>query len=157
MKPKLSAKIKELFGIQKNWKELNREILLDLGINQKYRENWKPLFITKVDNKSNLISLQDENGVLFNVKSDNFTLRNLNRAISETKFKHIFGGNYQYEIWQWTYSYSKIKPPNFHFVLRTKLNKENQTSRKRKRMYHKSKIDCTNFFIKNLIHNKIVD
>lgn len=151
MKKPLKIKIKELFGIQKNSRELESEIKSYLGIPKKGFSNCKTSVIEKIDIENNSINLKLENGRSESIEIDNFTLRNLQNGISKVEFKHKYGTDYKYELSFYGYSISKIENAKFYCLLKTKLNEKNQTSRKRKRMYNKQRIECSKIYLKKLI------
>lgn len=151
MKKSLEIKIKEFFGIQKNSRELESEIRSYLGIQKKGFSNCKTSVIEKIDIENNSMNLKLENRRIESIELDNFTLQNLQNGISNVKFKHIYGTDYRYELSFYGFSISKIENARFYCRLKTKLNENNQTSRKRERMYNKQIIECSKTFLKKLI------
>ena len=105
--------------------------------------------------KKNLVKVKTENGKIIPIESDKKTTRNLIKGISENQFLPKYGTDFQNEIKSWNFSASLTKPPEFKVDLRARLKPENQTTEKRKKMYHKRNIIVTEYFIKNLIKKTI--
>ena len=107
--------------------------------------------IIEIDSEKNIVLLKSESGNIFQIESDKKTIRNLIKGISENQFLPKYGTDFINEIRGWTYSYSRTKPAEYKVDLRSKLKPEDQTTEKRKKMYHKRNINVTEFFIKKLI------
>ncbi len=147
----LDILFRKLLGSNTTWHQAERKVLKDLGIKKFDWINWKPHIITEIDSKKNSVILKSEDGNIFQIESDKETIRNLTKGISENQFLSKYGTDFINEIKDWTYSYSPTKLAEFKVDLRARLKPEDQTSEKRKKMYHKRNIDVTEFFIKKLI------
>ena len=123
----------------------------DLGISQAKIFTWKPHSIVEIDFEKKFIILKVESGKLISIESDKKTTKNLIKGISKNRFLPKYGIDYINEINSWNFSFSTTKPPEYNVDLRAKLNPQDQTTEKRKKMYHKRNIVVTEFFIKKLI------
>ena len=84
--------------------------------------------------------IKSESGNVFQIESDKKTIRNLVKGISENQFLSKYGTDFVNEIRGWTYSYSRTKSAEYKVDLRAKLKLEDQTTQKRKKMYHYHKL-----------------
>ena len=137
------------------WNQAKAKVLKDLGVSQVKIFAWKPHSIVEIDTEKNLVILKSENGKIIPIESDKKTTRNLMKGISENKFLPKYGTDFINEIKSWNFACSRNKPPEFKVDLRANLKPEDQSTDKRKKMYHKRNIIVTEFFIKNLIKKTI--
>ncbi|OBQ51763.1 hypothetical protein JJL45_11525 [Tamlana sp. s12] len=147
----LDILFRTLLGSGTTWNQAERKVFKDLGINKTDWINWKPHIIIEIDSEKNIVILKSESGNIFQIESDKKTIRNLIKGISENQFLPKYGSDFINEIRGWTYSYSRTKPAEYKIDLRAKLKPEDQTTEKRKKMYHKRNINVTKFFIKKLV------
>jgi hypothetical protein len=147
----LDILFRNLLGSNTTWNQAERKVFNDLGIKKTDWLNWKPHKIIEIDSEKNIVILKSESGKKFQIESDIKTIRNLIKGISENQFLPKYGTEFVNEIRGWTYSYSRTKPAEYKIDLRAKLKPEDQTTDKRKKMYHKRNINVSEFFIKKLI------
>ena len=147
----LDILFRKLLGSNTTCNQAERKVFKDLNINKADWVKWKPHIIIEIDTEKNIVLLKSESGDIFQIESDKKTLRNLIKGISENQFLPKYGTDFINEIRGWTYSYSRTKPAEYIVDLRAKLKPEDQTTEKRKKMYHKRNINVTGFFIKKLI------
>ena len=127
----------------------------ELGVSQAEIFAWKPHSIVEIDSEKNLVILKAESGKIIPIESDKITTRNLIKGISENLFLPKYGIDFINEIKSWNFAYSRTKPTEYKVDLRAKLQPKDQTTEKRKKMYHKRNIVVTEFFIKKLIEKTI--
>ena len=77
------------------------------------------------------------------------------KGISENQFLPKYGTDFINEIKSWNFTYSRTKPTEYKVDLRAKLKPEDQTTEKRKKMYHKRNIVVSELVIKKLIEKTI--
>lgn len=147
----LDILFRNLLGSNTTWYQAERKVFNDLGIKKTDWLNWKPHKIIEIDSKKNIVILKSESGNILHIESDKKTIRNLIKGISENQFLPKYGTDFINEIRFWTYSYHRNKPAEYKLDLRAKLKPEDQTTDKRKKMYHKRNINVSEFFIKKLI------
>ncbi len=147
----LDILFRNLLGSNTTWNQAERKVFEDLGINKTDWINWKPHIIIEIDSEKNIVILKSENGNIFQIESDKKTIRNLIKGVSENQFLPKYGTDFVNELKGWSYSYSRTKPAEYIVNLRAKLKLEDQTTEKRKKMYHKRNINVSEFFIKKLI------
>jgi len=144
-----------LLGSGTTWNQSEAKVYKELGVSQAEIFAWKSHSIVEIDSKKKLVILKGEDEKLLIVKSDKKTTRNLIKGIAENKFLPKYGTDFINEIKSWNFGYSRIKPPEFKVDLRATLKLEDQTTEKRKKMYHKRNIVVSQFFIKKLIEKTI--
>ena len=127
----------------------------ELGISQIGIFAWQSHTIVEIDSKKNIVILKSPNGKIISIESDKKTTRNLINGISKNQFLPKYGTEFINEIKTWNFSAFLKKPPEFKVDLRAKLKPDDQTTDKRKKMYHKRNIIVTEFFIKKLIEKTI--
>ena len=140
-----------LLGSGTTWNQAKAKVHKELGVSQAEIFAWKPHSIVEIDSDKNLVILKSESGKVLPIKSDKNTTQNLIKGVSENQFLPKYGTDFINEIKSWNFEYSRTKPPQFKADLRAKLKPEDQTTEKRKKMYHKRNIIVSDFFIKNLI------
>ena len=145
-----------LLGSDKiTWNQAKVKVHKELGVSQAEIFAWKPHSIVEINSEKNLVILKSENGEIFPIESDKNTTRNLIKGISENQFLPKYGTDFINEIKSWNFSYSRTKPTEYKVDLRSKLKPEDQTTEKRKKMYHKRNIIVSDYFIKKLIEKTI--
>ena len=137
------------------WNQAKEKVHKELGVSQTEIFAWKPHSIVEIDSEKNIVILKSENGEIFPIESDKKTTRNLIKGISENEFLPKYGTEFVNELKSWNFAYSRTKPTEYKVDLRAKLKQEDQTTEKRKKMYHKQNIIVTDFFIKKLIEKTI--
>ena len=147
----LDILFRNLLGSNTTWYQAEQKILSDLGIKKTDFLNWKPHEIIRIDSEKCIVILRSEGGKEVQIESDKKTIRNLIEGISKNKFLPKYGTTFMNEIRGWTYAISRTKPAEYKVDLRAKLKPQDQTSEKRKKMYHKRNVIVTEFFIKNLV------
>jgi hypothetical protein len=147
----LNISIRKLFNLKPTWKQAQAEVYENLGINQEQMLAWKPHLIIQIDSEMNIITLETQEGKQIQIESDKITAQKLTEGINSNKFLSKYGTEFIHEIKHWYFSFSRIKPPEFYFDLRARLKPEDQTTEKRRKMYHKRKINVSEQFIKKLI------
>jgi len=140
-----------LLGSGTTWNHAKAKVHKELGVSQATISAWKSHSIVKIDSKKNIVILKAENGKTYSIESDKKTTRNLIKGISQNQFLSKYGTDFINEIKSWNFGYSRTKPPEYKVDLRAKLKPEDQTTEKRKKMYHKRNIVVSEFFIKKLI------
>jgi len=151
----LNISIRKLFNLKPTWKQAQAEVYKNLGINQDKMFAWKPHSIIQIDSEKNIITLETQEGKQIEIESDKITAQKLTEGINSNKFLRKYGTEFIHEIKHWNFSYSRIKPPEFYIDLRARLKPEDQTTEKRRKMYHKRKINVSEYFIKKLIEKTI--
>ncbi|TKD54411.1 hypothetical protein [Flavobacterium sp. ASW18X] len=144
-----------LLGSGTTWNQAKAKVHKELGISQAKIFAWKSHSIVEIDSKKNLVILKGENGKLIPIESDKKTTQNLIKGIAENQFLPKYGTDFINEIKSWNFEYYRTKPPEYKVDLRAKLKPEDQTTEKRKKMYHKRNIVVSEFFIKKLIEKTI--
>ena len=144
-----------LLGSGTTWNQAKAKVQKELGISQARIFAWKPHSIVEIDSKKNVVILKSESGKILPIESDKKTIRNLMKGISENQFLPKYGTDFINEIKSWNFTYSRTKPTEYKVDLRAKLKPEDQTTEKRKKMYHKRNIVVSEFFIKKLIEKTI--
>ena len=144
-----------MLGSGTTWNQAQAKVHKKLGISQAEIFAWKPHSIVEIDSEKNIVTLKSESGKIIPIESDKKTTRNLIKGISENLFLPKYGTDFINEIKSWNFAYSRTKPTEYKVDLRAKLKPEDQTTEKRKKMYHKRNIVVTEFFIKKLIEKTI--
>ena len=144
-----------LLGSGTTWNQAKAKVYKKLSVTQAEIFDWKPHSIVEIDSKKNLVILRAENGKIFPIESDKKTTRSLIKGITENQFLPKYGADFINEIKSWSFAYSRTKPTEYAVDLRTKLKPEDQTTEKRKKMYHKRNIVVSELFIKKLIEKTI--
>lgn len=147
--------IRTAFNGGTTWDQAKAKVHKELGVSQAEIFSWKSHLIMEIDSAKNIVILQDETGKLIKIKSDRKTTQNLMKGIFQNKFLSKYGADFVNEIRSWHFSYSRTKSPEFVVDLRSGLKPEDQTTEKRKKMYHKRNVIVTDFFIKNLIEKTL--
>lgn len=147
----LDILFRSLLGSGTTWSQAERKVFTNLGVSKIQWSDWKPHFIVEVNLDKNFVILQSESGKKYQIKSDKKTNQNLIKGIAENEFLPKYGSEFINEIRSWTYIYFRTKPVEYKVDLRAKLKPLNQTTEKRKKMYHKRNVIVTEFFIKNLM------
>ncbi|MGG5485492.1 hypothetical protein [Gaetbulibacter sp. PBL-D1] len=147
----LNISIRKFFNLRPSWKQVQAEVYENLGINQSQIFTWKPHRIIQINSEKNIVTLETKEGKHILIESDKITTQKLTQGINANKFLRKYGTEFIHEIKHWNFSYSRIKPPEFYIDLRTRLKLKDQTTEKRRKMYHKRKIVVSEYFIKKLI------
>ena len=131
--------------------QAQREVLQELGVSLVSIHNWKPHSIALINADQNLVVLRSESGNIICVEADVKTIQNLTKGISENQFLSKYGRDCHNLIASWNFWSSPTSPPHFQVELRARLKAEDQTTEKRKKMYHKRNVTVSKYFILNLI------
>lgn len=137
------------------WNQVQAKVNNELGATQAQIFSWKPHSIVEIDCSTNTVVLKADNGKIIPIKADKKTIQNLINGIYKNQFLLKYGTEFVNKINYVSIGYSRTKSSNFHVDLRAKLKTEDQTTEKRKKMYHKRNIIVTDFFIKNLFQKTI--
>lgn len=137
------------------WNQAKAKVHKELGVSQAEIFAWKPHSIVEINSEKNFVILKAKNGRIKSIESDKKTTQNLIKGISENLFLPKYGIDFINEIKSWNFAYSRNKPTEYKVDLRAKMKPEDQTTKKRKKMYHKRNIVVTEFFIKKLIEKTI--
>ena len=142
---------RSIVGSDTTSNQARREVLQELGVSLVSIHRWKPHSIVQINADQNLVVLRSESGNIIPIEADLKTIQNLTQGISENQFLSKYGQDCHNWIASWNFWSSPASPPHFQIELRAKLKVEDQTTEKRKKMYHKRNVTVSKFFIQNLI------
>lgn len=151
----LDILLKKLLKSGIKWNQAKAKFHKELGFSQDQTLKWKPHMIVDIDSEENSVTLKAETGKIIIIDSDKISTKNLIRGIYENRFLSKYGTDFLNEIKFLSFSYSRSNPSEFKVILITRLKPDFETTKKRKKMYHKRTVAVSGCFFKSLLEKTV--